>query len=166
MNVIGNVTGRTCLLVDDIVDSGGTLVNAAEALLDHGATQVSGYITHGVLSGGAVARIMNSRIEGARHHRLDPAERGGAERQQYPHAAGRWLARRSDRAHCGREVRLEPVLLSALASERIHRREATARRPEISDLALVKARGGEQDAAVIRVEPDIRLAPFCLFHRA
>ena len=63
MNVIGNVTGRTCLLVDDIVDSGGTLVNAAEALLDHGATQVSGYITHGVLSGGAVARIMGSRIK-------------------------------------------------------------------------------------------------------
>jgi ribose-phosphate pyrophosphokinase len=63
MNVIGNVSGRTCLLVDDIVDSGGTLVNAAEALLDHGATQVSGYITHGVLSGGAVARIMNSRIK-------------------------------------------------------------------------------------------------------
>ena len=63
MNVIGNVSGRTCLLVDDIVDFGGTLVNAAEALLDHGATQVSGYITHGVLSGGAVARIMNSRIK-------------------------------------------------------------------------------------------------------
>ena len=63
MNVIGNVTGRTCLLVDDIVDSGGTLVNAAEALIDHGATQVSGYITHGVLSGGAVARVMGSRIK-------------------------------------------------------------------------------------------------------
>jgi ribose-phosphate pyrophosphokinase len=63
MNVIGNVTGRTCLLVDDIVDSGGTLVNAAEALLDHGATQVSAYITHGVLSGGAVARIAGSRIK-------------------------------------------------------------------------------------------------------
>jgi ribose-phosphate pyrophosphokinase len=63
MNVIGNVSGRTCLLVDDIVDSGGTLVNAAEALLDHGATQVSAYITHGVLSGGAVARIMGSRIK-------------------------------------------------------------------------------------------------------
>jgi ribose-phosphate pyrophosphokinase len=63
MNVIGNVAGRSCLLVDDIVDSGGTLVNAAEALLDHGATQVSAYITHGVLSGGAVARITNSRIK-------------------------------------------------------------------------------------------------------
>jgi len=63
MNVIGDVKGRTCLLVDDIVDSGGTLVNAAEALLDHGATAVSGYITHGVLSGGAVARIMASRLK-------------------------------------------------------------------------------------------------------
>jgi len=63
MNVIGDVKGRTCLLVDDIVDSGGTLVNAAEALLDHGAPMVSGYITHGVLSGGAVARIMASRLK-------------------------------------------------------------------------------------------------------
>jgi ribose-phosphate pyrophosphokinase len=63
MNVIGDVKGRTCILVDDIVDSGGTLVNAAEALLDQGATLVTGYITHGVLSGGAVARIMASRLK-------------------------------------------------------------------------------------------------------
>ncbi len=63
MNVIGDVAGRTCILVDDIVDSGGTLVNAAEALLDHGATLVTGYISHGVLSGGAVARIMASRLK-------------------------------------------------------------------------------------------------------
>jgi ribose-phosphate pyrophosphokinase len=63
MNVIGNVAGRTCLLVDDIVDSGGTLVNAAEALLDHGANEVTAYITHGVLSGGAVARVDNSRLK-------------------------------------------------------------------------------------------------------
>jgi ribose-phosphate pyrophosphokinase len=63
MNVIGNVEGRTCLLVDDIVDSGGTLVNAAEALLNHGAVQVTAYISHGVLSGGAVARIMASRLK-------------------------------------------------------------------------------------------------------
>jgi ribose-phosphate pyrophosphokinase len=63
MNVIGDVTGRTCILVDDIVDSGGTLVNAAEALLNHGATQVTSYISHGVLSGGAVARIMASRLK-------------------------------------------------------------------------------------------------------
>jgi ribose-phosphate pyrophosphokinase len=63
MNVIGEVSGRTCVLVDDIVDSGGTLVNAADALLDQGAKEVYAYITHGVLSGGAVARITASRIK-------------------------------------------------------------------------------------------------------
>jgi ribose-phosphate pyrophosphokinase len=63
MNVIGNVTNRTCILVDDIVDSGGTLVNAATALLDHGASLVTGYITHGVRSGGAIARIMASQLK-------------------------------------------------------------------------------------------------------
>jgi ribose-phosphate pyrophosphokinase len=63
MNVIGDVSGHSCILVDDIVDSGGTLVNAAEALLDQGANLVTGYITHGVLSGGAVARIIASRLK-------------------------------------------------------------------------------------------------------
>jgi ribose-phosphate pyrophosphokinase len=63
MNVIGEVTGRTCILVDDIVDSGGTLVNAADALLKEGATSVSAYITHGVLSGAAVERITSSRLK-------------------------------------------------------------------------------------------------------
>src|SRR5690606_41253467 len=57
MNVIGDVEGKRCILIDDIVDSGGTLCNAAEALLAHGATEVMAYITHGVLSGGAVSRI-------------------------------------------------------------------------------------------------------------
>jgi ribose-phosphate pyrophosphokinase len=63
MNVIGEVKGRTCILVDDIVDSGGTLVNAADALLAEGATDVYAYITHGVLSGGAVARVTASRLK-------------------------------------------------------------------------------------------------------
>jgi ribose-phosphate pyrophosphokinase len=63
MNVIGDVKGKTCILVDDIVDSGGTLVNAAEALLEQGATDVYAYITHGVLTGGAVARIANSKLK-------------------------------------------------------------------------------------------------------
>ncbi len=62
MNVIGDVRGKDCLLVDDIIDSGGTLCNAADALLSMGATSVTAYITHGVLSGGAVARITASKL--------------------------------------------------------------------------------------------------------
>jgi ribose-phosphate pyrophosphokinase len=63
MNIIGEVTGHTCILIDDIVDSGGTLVNAADALLANGAKDVYAYITHGVLSGGAVARITASKLK-------------------------------------------------------------------------------------------------------
>ena len=63
MNIIGEVDGRSCILVDDICDSGGTLCNAAEALLDKGAKDVSAYVTHGVLSGGAVARITQSVLK-------------------------------------------------------------------------------------------------------
>src|ERR1700751_1049303 len=63
MNVIGDVSGYSCILVDDIVDSGGTLVNAAGALIAKGAKEVYAYITHGVLSGGAVDRITASRIK-------------------------------------------------------------------------------------------------------
>jgi ribose-phosphate pyrophosphokinase len=63
MNVIGEVEGRHCIIVDDIVDSGGTLCNAAAALIENGASSASVYTTHGVLSGGAVARISASPIE-------------------------------------------------------------------------------------------------------
>ena len=63
MNIIGDVRGKDCLLIDDIVDSGGTLCNAAEALLANGATSVTAYITHGVLSGGAVTRITSSKLK-------------------------------------------------------------------------------------------------------
>lgn len=63
MNVIGDVKGKVCILVDDIVDSGGTLCNAAQALIDNGAKTVYGYVVHGVLSGGAVARISDSPME-------------------------------------------------------------------------------------------------------
>lgn len=62
MNIIGNVEGKDCVLVDDIVDSGGTLCNAADALIANGATSVIAYITHGVLSGGAVSRITGSKL--------------------------------------------------------------------------------------------------------
>jgi len=63
MNIIGDVDGRTCVIVDDIVDSAGTLCNAADALKNAGATRVLAYITHGVLSGGAVARVTASALE-------------------------------------------------------------------------------------------------------
>ena len=63
MNIIGDVDGRRCILLDDIVDSGGTLCNAAVALKEAGAKSVSAYCTHGVLSGGAVARVAVSPLE-------------------------------------------------------------------------------------------------------
>ncbi|MGM4981708.1 MULTISPECIES: ribose-phosphate pyrophosphokinase [Rhizobium] len=63
MNIIGEVEGKDCLLIDDIVDSGGTLCNAADALLAQGAASVTAYITHGVLSGGAVTRVVNSKLK-------------------------------------------------------------------------------------------------------
>lgn len=63
MHVIGDVKGKTCILVDDIVDSGGTLVNAAEALMEYGAAAVHAYCVHGVLSGGAVARVAGSPLK-------------------------------------------------------------------------------------------------------
>ncbi len=63
MNIIGDVEGRRCILVDDIVDSAGTLCNAAEELINRGAESVSAYVTHGVLSGGAVARVNGSALQ-------------------------------------------------------------------------------------------------------
>jgi ribose-phosphate pyrophosphokinase len=63
VNVIGNVSGRTCIFIDDIVDSGGTLVNAAEALMERGAREVYAYITHGVLSPGAAERVATSALK-------------------------------------------------------------------------------------------------------
>lgn len=63
MNIIGDVSGRRCILVDDIVDSAGTLCNAAVALKKQGAVTVSAYVTHGVLSGGAVARVSASPLD-------------------------------------------------------------------------------------------------------
>jgi ribose-phosphate pyrophosphokinase len=63
MNIIGEVDGRSCILVDDIVDSGGTLCNAATALLEKGASEVSAYVSHGVLSGGAIARVRGSALK-------------------------------------------------------------------------------------------------------
>ena len=63
MNIIGDINNRDCIIVDDIVDTAGTLCNAAEALINEGANSVSAYITHGVLSGPAIERIKNSKLK-------------------------------------------------------------------------------------------------------
>ena len=63
MNIIGNVKDKTCIVVDDIIDSGGTIINSAKALKDRGAKEVYVYITHGVLSGEAVKKIQKSVIK-------------------------------------------------------------------------------------------------------
>jgi ribose-phosphate pyrophosphokinase len=63
MNIIGDVRGRRCVMFDDIVDSAGTLCNAAQAIIDHGADEVSAYVTHGVLSGAAADRVTKSVLK-------------------------------------------------------------------------------------------------------
>jgi len=63
MNIIGDVEGKNCIIVDDMIDSGGTLCNAADAIIDKGANSVAAYITHGVLSGSAHERIAKSKLK-------------------------------------------------------------------------------------------------------
>jgi ribose-phosphate pyrophosphokinase len=63
MNIIGNVAGKTCVMIDDMVDTAGTLCVAAQALKDEGATKVVAYITHPVLSGAAIERISKSALD-------------------------------------------------------------------------------------------------------
>ena len=63
MNIIGDVENKNCIMIDDMIDTGGTLANAAKAILDHGAKSVSAYISHGVLSGQAVEKINNSVLK-------------------------------------------------------------------------------------------------------
>jgi ribose-phosphate pyrophosphokinase len=63
MNIIGDVAGRKCILIDDMTDSGGTLINAADALLKNGAKEVAAYVTHGVLSNGAAVNIDKSQLK-------------------------------------------------------------------------------------------------------
>ncbi len=93
MNVIGEVEGKRCVLIDDIVDSGGTLCNAAEALLKYGATEVSAYITHGVLSRRCCEPHPELQAKIAGHHGLDPADRSGQGSKEHPralHRAAHW----------------------------------------------------------------------------
>jgi ribose-phosphate pyrophosphokinase len=111
MNIIGDVEGRSCILIDDIVDSGGTLCNAAEALLDQGARRSTAYITHGVLSGGAVARIAGSKLkELVITDSIQPTEAVKVARNIRV-ISDRAADRRGDRAHGERRVGLQPVRL-------------------------------------------------------
>ena len=109
-NVIGEVDGRICILIDDILDSGGTLLNAGEALLEKGADAVYGYISHGVLSGGAVARINNSKLKELVITDFDPADRRGQGFSQYSRALDRHADRRGHQPHRVRGIGLKPVL--------------------------------------------------------
>ena len=111
MNIIGDVAARTACCIDDIVDSGGTLCNAADALLANGATSVTAYITHGVLSGGAVARIAGSKLkELVITDSIQPTSSVEAA-AQHPRHLDRRPDRRGDLAHGDRGIGVEPVRL-------------------------------------------------------
>ncbi len=115
MNVIGEVRGKDCLLIDDIVDSGGTLCNAAEALLEGGATSVTAYITHGVLSGGAIARIASSKLqELVITDSIQPTSSVDAA-PQHPRRFDRRSDWRGHLAHSDRGIGFQPVRLSSTA---------------------------------------------------
>ena len=115
MNVIGDVRGQRCIIVDDIVDSGGTLRNAADALLAQGASSVLAYITHGVLSGEAVERIEASRLEQLVVTDSIQPTPGRPRRPQDPRPPDRGPAGRGDQPHLERELGLEPVRLGRAA---------------------------------------------------
>ena len=111
MNIIGDVDGRPCILIDDIVDSAGTLCNAAAALKEQGATEVVAYCTHGVLSGAAAARVDKSVLnELVITDSICRREAGRSERQDPP-PDHRAADRRGDPPHRRRSVGLQPVRL-------------------------------------------------------
>ena len=89
MTVIGSVEGKRCIIVDDMCDTAGTLCKAAEVLMEHGATEVHAYISHGVMSGPAVERITNSVMKSLVLTDLDPAIRLGRSRAEHSHPADR-----------------------------------------------------------------------------
>ena len=122
MNVIGDVRGNDCMLIDDIVDSGGTLCNAADALLNKGATSRD-RLHHPRRAvrrrGGAHHRI---QAEGTGHHQFHPADRRNRNRSQHPRRVRRRTDRRGDPAHGVGKIRVEPVRLDG------HQRQDHARR--------------------------------------
>ena len=119
MNIIGDVEGRFCILIDDIVDSAGTLCNAAAALKQAGAEGVVAYVTHGVLSGGAIARVEGSVLEElvitdsiGNHDTIAQAAQG-------PPSDDRAVAGRSDPPDRRRNVGVQPVRLIVRCRRRI-----------------------------------------------
>ena len=113
MNIIGEVSGRSCILVDDIVDSGGTLCNAADALSKEGATEVS-RLHHARRALGRCGRAHRRLAsQGAGRDRYHPADGSGARGEEHPRAIDRAADRRGDRAYGQRRKRLEPVRLGA-----------------------------------------------------
>ena len=133
VNVIGEVDGGICILVDDIVNSGGTLINAADALLEKGAKEVYGYITHGVLSGGAVARVGKSQLKELVITDSNSADQGRRRFEQYTRAVDCDADRRSHQPNRRRRIGVEPVRLASSASARLplpggerHRRPSAA----------------------------------------
>ncbi len=109
MTVIGNVEGKTCIIIDDIIDTAGTLCKAADLLMTEGAKEVHSYITHGVLSQGAVERVGEIGDEVAGDHRFDRAHRRGARRVEHPHRAHRADLRPGDPEHLERHLGLVAV---------------------------------------------------------
>ena len=129
MNIIGDVKGKDCLLFDDIVDSGGTLCNAAEALLENGASSVTAYITHGVLSGGAVARIAGSKLqELVITDSIQPTS-GRRGRAQHPRRLDRRPYRRGRLPHRHGRERIQPVRLIDSAFVLFSRTSTCRQRP-------------------------------------
>ena len=118
MNIIGDVAGRFCILIDDIVDSAGTLCNAAAALKEGGAEDVVAYCTHGVLSGGAAARVDNSVLSELVITDSIAAYEAAEATRQDPPADHRAPARRGDPPHRRRKLRLQPVRLSCVSRGR------------------------------------------------
>ena len=105
MNIIGEVEGKSCVLVDDMVDTAGTLCHAAKALKDHGAKRVVAYITHPVLSGPAVERIEASALDELVVTDTIPLRDNARACAQDPAAVGRGAAGRDDAPHPGRGER-------------------------------------------------------------
>ena len=133
MNIIGDVEGRTCILIDDIVDSAGTLCNAAAALKQQGATEVFAYCTHGVLSGGAAARVAESELtelvvtDSIWTGEPDPKD-GKIRRLTIAPLLGEAIRRIADESSRLQPVRLSGDVQSLPAREERRRDPATVRR--------------------------------------